>query len=72
VSNVPPPVVETTAGRVAGLWREGSAAFLGIPFAEPPVGALRFAAPVPHAPWEGVRHSTGYGARAPPASRPTR
>ncbi|MFF2052383.1 carboxylesterase/lipase family protein [Leifsonia sp. NPDC058194] len=62
MSNVPPPVVETTAGRVRGLWRDDSAAFLGIPFAEPPVGERRFAAPVPHAPWEGVREATAYGA----------
>lgn len=59
--NVPPPIVETTAGRVSGFWREGSAAFLGIPFAEPPVGELRFAAPVPHGSWEGVRPATEYG-----------
>ncbi|MCU1420369.1 MAG: carboxylesterase family protein [Microbacteriaceae bacterium] len=54
--------VDTTAGRVRGFWREGSAAFLGIPFAEPPVGELRFAAPVPHAPWDGVRDALEYGA----------
>lgn len=61
--------VETRSGRVRGLWRHGetgspTAAFLGIPFAEPPVGDLRFAAPVPVAPWPGVRDALEYGATA--------
>ncbi|GAA1955846.1 carboxylesterase/lipase family protein [Agromyces allii] len=62
--------VGTEAGVVRGAWRgepgspEASAAFLGIPFAEPPVGALRFAAPVPKAPWEGVRDALEFGATA--------
>ena len=60
--------VETPKGRVRGVWRgipsshARSAAFLGIPFAQPPVGDLRFAAPVPPEPWEGVRDATAYGA----------
>ncbi|GIT79567.1 carboxylic ester hydrolase [Leifsonia sp. LS1] len=61
MSNPTPPVVPTASGRVAGVWRHGSAAFLGIPFAEAPVGDLRFAAPVPHAPWDGVRDASAYG-----------
>ncbi|MFT4051128.1 MAG: carboxylesterase family protein [Microbacterium sp.] len=62
------PVVDTASGRVRGLWREipgsqaRSAAFLGIPFAQPPVGELRFAAPVPAEPWEGVRDALSFGA----------
>ena len=56
------PVVRTRAGAVRGLWRGDSAAFLGIPFAEAPVGERRFAAPVPHSSWEGVRDATAYGA----------
>lgn len=58
------PIVTTTAGQVAGFWRGESAAFLGIPFAEPPVGELRFGAPVPHRSWSGVRDATSYGATA--------
>ena len=65
-----PPVVEIVAGAVRGVWRGepgsrgGSAAFLGIPFAKAPTGDLRYAAPVPPEPWEGVRDATEYGATA--------
>lgn len=52
----------TTAGLVRGAWRNQCAVFLGIPFAEPPVGPLRFAAPVPHGPWDGVRDALEMGA----------
>lgn len=64
--------VETKAGIVRGKWRNtvgrgkrsSSAAFLGIPFAEAPVGPLRFTAPEPKKPWEGVRDALEYGATA--------
>ena len=59
------------AGLVRGRWRTAadgsgarSAAFLGIPFAQPPVGALRFAAPEPVTPWSGVRDALTFGATA--------
>ncbi|PPL16422.1 carboxylesterase/lipase family protein [Microterricola pindariensis] len=62
------PEVQTAAGVVRGIWRSprgwrglASAAFHGIPFAEAPVGPLRFAAPVPHAAWEGVRDALEMG-----------
>ncbi|MGO1594625.1 MAG: carboxylesterase/lipase family protein [Ancrocorticia sp.] len=56
-------MVETQCGLVHGVCRaSGSYAFLGIPFAQPPVGDLRFMAPVPAKPWDGVRDATQYGA----------
>jgi para-nitrobenzyl esterase len=55
------PIAGTTEGRVRGVWREGSAAFLGIPFAAAPTGDRRFSAPAPHEGWTGVRDATGYG-----------
>ena len=58
------PLVQTAEGTVRGVWRGASAAFLGIPFAEAPVGDLRFMAPVPRSRWTGVREAVEYGATA--------
>lgn len=56
------PVVSTAAGRIRGLSRPGGGAqFLGIPYAEPPVGSLRWRAPVPAKPWVGTRNATTFG-----------
>ncbi|WP_068923373.1 carboxylesterase/lipase family protein [Planobispora rosea] len=59
------PHAVTTSGRVRGHWAGGVAEFLGIPYAAPPVGALRFAAPIPPRPWAGVRYCHAYGPTAP-------
>lgn len=56
------PVINAPCGPVRGVTRPGSFAFLGIPFAEAPVGDLRFAAPVPKAPWSEVFDATEFGA----------
>ena len=47
-------VVRTGAGAVRGRREGGLTVFRGIPFAEPPVGEARFAAPRPECPWEGT------------------
>jgi len=57
----PAPEVRTAAGVVRGRREAGLAVFRGIPFAAPPVGALRFAAPQPARPWDGVRPAVAYG-----------
>ncbi|WP_434386824.1 carboxylesterase/lipase family protein [Melittangium boletus] len=62
----PAPVVPTAAGPVQGIaYEDGSAAFLGIPFAEPPVGARRWRAPAPAAPWTGPRDASHFGPMCP-------
>ncbi|WP_337173013.1 carboxylesterase family protein [Paludisphaera sp.] len=53
--------VETRLGTVEGSANPaGVRAFLGIPFAEPPVGDLRWRAPRPARPWEGVRQAKSF------------
>ncbi len=55
------PEVRTLAGRLRGSLEAGVAVFRGIPFAEPPVGALRFGAPRLVPAWSGVREALSYG-----------
>jgi para-nitrobenzyl esterase len=55
--------IQTTRGAVQGyLVADGKVrAYLGIPYAAPPVGDLRWRAPKPAAAWKGVRLSTAFG-----------
>lgn len=61
------PTVTTTNGAVEGIVSGGMNVFRGIPYAAPPEGDLRFAAPAPRTPWSGVRPAYVFGA-APPQS----
>jgi para-nitrobenzyl esterase len=56
-------IVATTSGKVDGTVEDGVHVFRGIPYAEPPVGPLRFRPPRPRAPWDGVRDATRFGSR---------
>ena len=58
-------IVQTAQGAVRGLWDHEVAVFRGIPYAEPPVGTLRFRPPVRRGRWEGVRDATRFGQIAP-------
>src|SRR6185295_14548004 len=55
------PEVTTSSGSVRGVRENGVAVFRGIPFAEAPVGPLRFAAPSQPAGWSGVREALAFG-----------
>jgi carboxylesterase type B len=57
------PIVSTEAGRVRGTIENGSYVFRGIPYAEPPVGRLRFRPPAARQPWDGVWAATRFGER---------
>ena len=63
--------VKTTAGLVRGIeGRHGTAAFLGIPFAAPPVGALRWKPPARPDAWDGTRDADRYGDVVPQVRTP--
>ncbi|XP_070469770.1 liver carboxylesterase-like isoform X4 [Equus przewalskii] len=61
-----PPVVDTAQGKVLGKhvslegFAQPMAVFLGVPFAKPPLGSLRFAPPQPADPWPFVKNTTSY------------
>ncbi|EKO3981528.1 carboxylesterase family protein [Vibrio fluvialis] len=55
------PIVETQKGQVQGTITDGIARFLGIPYAAPPVGDLRWKPPVEHSSWATIRNATDYG-----------
>lgn len=66
-----PARVELSSGVIEGLVRkDGVRVFRGIPFAEPPVGELRWKPPQPVKPWVGVRKADRFGPAPMQASLP--
>ena len=57
-----PVIVRITEGSLAGIRQGPAAAFLGIPYAAPPVGRNRWRAPQPAPRWEGVRPARKFAA----------
>ncbi|MFC7722367.1 carboxylesterase/lipase family protein [Nonomuraea recticatena] len=64
-----PGLVRTAQGWVEGTVTDKHRSFLGMPYAAPPVGPLRWRAPRPAASWEGVRDATRPGAQCPQLGR---
>lgn len=56
------PLVQTPEGQLRGMQGAGLRAFLGVPYAAPPVGELRWRAPRPVQSWDGTRDATRIGA----------
>ncbi|MBU4317468.1 MAG: carboxylesterase/lipase family protein [Proteobacteria bacterium] len=55
------PTISTKNGPVRGWVDEGVSTFLGIPYAAPPVGSLRFMPPRKPEPWKEIRFAIYYG-----------
>src|SRR5271165_7245349 len=57
-----PPTASVSGGSIRGAaFPDGGAGFLGIPYAQPPVGDLRWRKPAPVSPWKGVRDALKFG-----------
>lgn len=59
------PVASTGSGRIRGIPVGDVVAFLGVPYAAPPVGSARFAGPARHPGWTGTLEAHAFGAAAP-------
>ena len=57
--------VSLASGVLEGCFESGVFKFLGIPYAAPPTGDLRWRAPQDAEPWKGVRKATSFGPRCP-------
>src|SRR5215468_8338335 len=63
-------VVHTDAGTVRGTQAKGVRSFLGIPYALPPVGELRWRPPQPAARWDGIRDASSFAPHCPQTATP--
>lgn len=62
--------VQTSTGVLRGSAEDALSVFRGIPYAQPPVGELRFRAPRPAERWDGTRDCTAFGHIAPQIANP--
>jgi para-nitrobenzyl esterase len=63
------PTIQTESGAVVGKTVGNTAQFLGMPYAAPPTGALRFRPPQPRAPWSAPLQATEFGSPCPQPPR---
>jgi para-nitrobenzyl esterase len=59
------PIAKTDNGAVRGTSFAGGVEFLGVPYAAPPVGRLRWQPPQPASDWKGVRDATAFAPSCP-------
>jgi para-nitrobenzyl esterase len=64
------PAVTIADGKIRGRAAGRIDEFLGVPYAAPPVGPLRWRPPQPAAHWTGVRPATNFGPHCPQAGSP--
>lgn len=69
-THAPDVQVRVREGQLRGRRTSGGAAFLGIPYAAPPVGPLRWRPPQPASAWKGVRDAFAFGPDFPQAPSP--
>lgn len=60
ISSQPDPIIQLKNGLVRGIEQHNVLAFKGIPYAQPPVGKLRWHPPKPPEDWTGVRDATHF------------
>jgi para-nitrobenzyl esterase len=57
-------IVETSCGKLEGVFERNLYTFKGVPYAAPPAGALRWLSPQPAIPWAGLRSAKTFGSIA--------
>ncbi|MBY6256632.1 carboxylesterase/lipase family protein [Phytobacter diazotrophicus] len=62
MENPSAPIAETRHGTLLGTLDDDCLSWRGIPYAVPPVGPLRWRAPQPPAPWQGIRVADTFSA----------
>ena len=65
-----PEIIEVEGGRVQGVVEDSLVVFKGIPFAAPPVGELRWKAPQPVKPWDGILKADHFAPACPQINEP--
>lgn len=63
--SAPPCIARPAVGQVIGKSSMGACVYLGVPYAEAPIGARRFKAPVPHGKWTLPYDATAAGPACP-------
>jgi para-nitrobenzyl esterase len=65
-------IVKVDGGMIEGYLEDEIAVYKGIPYAAPPVGELRWKAPQPVNPWNGIRKAKNYGNACPQLKLPVK